>query len=136
MPEQIHIFLIEDDSDDREFLEVALTDHGISYRLDVANRGDLAMQYISEGSILPDIIIMDLNIPKVHGKDVLCALRQNRLYDATPVLVLTTSNSESDRDFCMKKGADEFFSKPSDTDGFRSLILAILKLAGKVAGQS
>jgi DNA-binding response OmpR family regulator len=131
MPSAISIFLIEDDHDDREFLEVALTDNNIKYQLEAINRGDLIIDWLKTCQTVPDIIIMDLNLPKLHGREVICRIKENERFNKVPFLVLTTSSSIEDKQYCLKKGADKFFSKPSDTDGFKELVTAIVQLAKK-----
>ena len=130
MPRPLNIFLIEDDHDDRELLEVALEDNAVSYKLDTINRGDLIIPWLENNTTQPDIIIMDLNLPKLHGREVICKIKENPKYSKTPFMVLTTSSSQTDKEYCLNKGADLFMSKPSDTEGFRQLINAIIQLAG------
>jgi DNA-binding response OmpR family regulator len=131
MPKKISIFLIEDDHDDREFLEVALTDNGIQYVLETINRGDLIIEWLKNTQKPPDIIIMDLNLPKLHGREVICRIKEHPRFNKVPFLVLTTSSSIEDKEYCLEKGADKFLSKPSDTEGFKNLVQTIVQLANK-----
>jgi DNA-binding response OmpR family regulator len=132
MPGPLKVFLIEDDPDDRELLELALQDNEVVYRLDSVNRGDLVVPWMESCQNLPDIIIMDLNLPKLHGREVICKVKENPKFKKIPFLVLTTSSSEADRLYCLEKGADQFMSKPSDHEGFKILAETILKMGSRV----
>jgi DNA-binding response OmpR family regulator len=129
MPGKINILLIEDDQDDRELLEVALTDNEVPYELQYLNRGDLIIGWLKTAKVVPDLIIMDLNLPKLHGKEVICRIKEHDCFRKVPFLVLTTSSSQDDKKYCLDKGADLFLSKPSDMLGFSNLVEAILQLA-------
>ena len=131
MPKKINIFLIEDDQDDKEFLEVALTDNKVEYNLEFINRGDLIIEWLEKAQSDPDIIIMDLNLPKLHGKEVICRIKENEKYKKVPFLVLTTSSSSADKLYCLDKGADRFMTKPADTEGFANLVKVVTQLANK-----
>jgi DNA-binding response OmpR family regulator len=127
MPRPLRIFLIEDDHDDRELLEVALTDNGIKYDLEWINKGDMIISWLqNKETRVPDLIIMDLNLPKLHGKEVICKIKENPRFSKIPLLVLTTSSSNEDKQYCLDKGADVFMSKPSDMDGFAVLVKTIV----------
>jgi DNA-binding response OmpR family regulator len=129
MPAKIKIFLIEDDQDDREFLEVALNDNSVDYELDYISRGDQILHWLETTTSKPDIIIMDLNLPKLHGKEVICRIKESSRFKDVPFLVLTTSSSAEDKAYCLDKGADRFISKPADVEGFASLVKTIRELA-------
>ena|SRR5437868_13291586 len=131
MPAKIKIFLIEDDQDDKELLEVALTDNGVDFSLDAINRGDLIISWLQNNQVIPDVIIMDLNLPKLHGREVICKIKEVDKYKKVPFLVLTTSSSPEDKSYCFDKGADQFVSKPSDTEGFAMLSQIIVEMASK-----
>lgn len=64
MPERIQIFLIEDDADDIELLEVSLKDNNVQYKMDVVTEGDKVQEYLKNCERLPPIIVMDLNLPR------------------------------------------------------------------------
>ena len=77
---------------------------------------------------------MDLNLPKLHGRDVLCLIRKDRRFDRVPVAVLTTSNLVEDISFCMDHGADKFISKPATSEGFAALVDDLTAMARKGRG--
>lgn len=127
MPEPFKILLIEDDPDDIDFLREAFKDNAIDVNLDILMRGDLITNWLNSDSPSPHLIVMDLNLPKLHGREVLCMIKAKKKYAKVPIVVLTTSSLEEDKDFCMKKGADTFISKPSSPEGFDELVKSLVK---------
>jgi DNA-binding response OmpR family regulator len=132
MPDHIHILLIEDDHDDINFLKDALDENKVKYRLETLTRGDLITGYMNSHSAPPDLIVMDLNLPKLHGREVLCKIRENKTYRNVPLVVLTTSSLQEDKSFCLEKGADQFMVKPSSPEGFSELVTVLRQTAAKM----
>jgi CheY-like chemotaxis protein len=131
MPEQLNILLIEDDMDDIEFLKGALSDNAVSFKMETLMQGDQIIGWLINAKTIPDIIIMDLNLPKLHGREVICRIKENERFKNIPLIVLTTSSSVNDRDYCINKGADMFISKPSSAEGFKELVENIVNTAAK-----
>jgi DNA-binding response OmpR family regulator len=71
MKTPIKIPYIEDDPDDVELLEDSLRDNNVHYKMDVINDGGSVSNYLLGDSQLPDIIVLDLNLPRVHGREIL-----------------------------------------------------------------
>jgi CheY-like chemotaxis protein len=134
MPASLRILVIEDDADDIDFLTDAFAENGVQVKLETLTRGDLINKYLESVREFPDLIVMDLNLPKLHGRDVLCRIRDDKRFDKIPLAVLTTSSLEEDRTYCMEHGANQFISKPSSPEGFTRLIqklTGMVKPAGK-----
>jgi CheY-like chemotaxis protein len=131
MPEPLNILLIEDDLDDIDFLKAALTDNNVPFKIEALMQGDQIINWLINTKTDPDIIIMDLNLPKLHGREVICKIKENARFKDIPLIVLTTSSSAADREYCMEKGADMFISKPSSAGGFKDLIENIVNTAAK-----
>ena len=125
----MQIFLIEDDLDDIELLQDALS--GISHDLHIANDGDAAIDLIKSGSIVPDIIILDLNLPKIHGREVLLEIKSFDAYRHIPLVVLTTSSANEDITYAYENGANKYLIKPHTGDELKEIVKAILQLAGQ-----
>jgi len=125
----MQIFLIEDDLDDIELLQDALA--GISHDLYIANDGDAAIDLIKSGSIVPDIIILDLNLPKIHGREVLLEIKSFDAYRHIPLVVLTTSSANEDITYAYENGANKYMIKPNTGDELKEIVKAILQLAGR-----
>ncbi|WP_331980350.1 response regulator [Ohtaekwangia sp.] len=128
----MNILLVEDDPDDVELLLEALHDNNVEFRMESIKEGDKVLPYLELCKILPDIIILDLNLPKMHGREVLISLKTSR-FSIIPVVILTTSSSRDDIDFCLKSGADKYISKPSTLDGFNRTVSMIAEIAAPQA---
>jgi DNA-binding response OmpR family regulator len=129
MHQPLRIFLIEDDIDDIELLQESLKDNHAEYTMNVVREGDKVSSYIKECTVLPHVIIMDFNLPKVHGKDILKTIKSFEGFKEIPLLVLTTSTAKDDIDYSYKMGANKYLTKPSDIKGFNDTVATILELA-------
>lgn len=130
MPEGIQIFLIEDDVDDIELLEVSLKDNKVEYSMDVVMEGDKVEDYLMNCKKLPNIIVMDFNLPRVHGREIIKQIKSNQEFRDIPLLVLTTSTAREDIEYSYKMGADSFITKPTTIQGFNATVGTIVQLAG------
>jgi CheY-like chemotaxis protein len=123
----MRIFLAEDNPADVYLIREAL---GVETRLDVdllvANDGAEALDYVhGRGPYaslpLPDLIVLDLNLPKSDGTDVLQSIRDSKQFREIPVVILTSSDSPRDRAAAVRLGASGYITKPSDLDAFLAL---------------
>lgn len=120
------ILLIEDNLDDVELTRIAFTEAGMGHRLMVVSDGAAALDYLfARGQYaerdplqLPSIVLLDLNLPKVDGREVLQALRDNVLTKTLPVVVLTTSAEPFDVEASYALGANSYIQKPVDFEQF------------------
>lgn len=129
MPAGIQIFLIEDDADDIELLEVSLKDNNIVYKMDVVMEGDKVQDYLKNCKSLPHIIVMDFNLPRVHGREIIKQIKNNEEFRNIPLIVLTTSTAKEDIEYSYKMGADSFITKPTTIQGFNAAVETIVQLA-------
>ncbi len=125
----LHILLVEDDPDDIELLEAAFKGDHIIYHLDTIMQGDAVLPHLTTLQRLPDVIVLDLNLPRMHGREVLQLLKVSASFQDIPVAILTTSSSITDREFCKQAGAEVFLTKPSTVEGFQAVTKAILLAA-------
>ena len=117
-----HILVIEDNPTDVLLIREALTQHGVMYDLTVLDDGDKALNYLRDlRDAEPDLIILDLNLPRRNGVDVLLEYRMNVALYAVPIIVLTSSNSPSDRLRTITIGVSAFIQKPMMLDDFVAL---------------
>jgi DNA-binding response OmpR family regulator len=128
----MNILLIEDDLDDIELLQDALTSRNLQYKIQTIKDGEDAIEYIRAGQEIPDIIILDLNLPKVHGKQVILHVKTVRLFKDLPLLILTTSSSKEDMAYAFAHGADEYIVKPTSVEKMNEMVDSIVKLSGKI----
>lgn len=129
---KLFMLLVEDDPDDVELMRQALDDNGISYLIEVVNHGDRVIPHLDLCKKFPDIIILDLNLPKLHGREVLKKLKASDSFSGIPVAILTTTSSQSERENCLKMGAEAFITKPSSVAGFNEMVATILGIAVRV----
>jgi DNA-binding response OmpR family regulator len=129
MPQGIRIFLIEDDADDIELLEVSLKDNNVEYNMEVIMEGDKVENYLQNCKKLPNIIVMDFNLPRVHGREIIKQIKSNEDFKKIPLIVLTTSTAKEDIEYSYRMGADSFITKPTTIQGFNATVGAIVQLA-------
>lgn len=118
------ILLAEDNQADVYLVRKSLEEHGVAHELRTVNDGEDALRYIAEmGSRFPcpELLLLDLNLPKANGSEILQQFRANAECADVPVIVLTSSDSPGDRDDMDRLGARAFFRKPSQLDAFLQL---------------
>ena len=126
------IVLVEDNSADVHLVKEALSEHLVSYTLTVIKDGEKAIQHIDdvdnqtrEG---PSLVILDLNLPRRSGRDVLRRLRLSARFADVPVIILSSSNAEKDREEALSLGATLYITKPTDLAQFLNIGAIIKKL--------
>jgi len=125
---QIRILLIEDDDDDIGLLRDALEQNAVNCKIDLIMEGDKAIPFLENNQPLPDIIVMDFNLPKLHGREILLQISASEKLSAIPLMVLTTSASQDDMRYAFSMGANKFITKPNTMQGFNSTVEAIISL--------
>ncbi len=139
------IMLVEDNPGDIRLIKELFKDADIRTRVNVALNGEEALQMLhQEGKFttmnLPDLILLDLNLPKKNGKEVLKEIKNDNRLMYIPVVVLTTSEAEKDIIETYQYSANSFITKPVDLDCFIRVIksiqefwLNIVKLPKKIS---
>lgn len=127
-----NVLLVEDNEGDIKLIEEAIIDNDLSIDLNVIKDGGEALNYlenkISENyNNLPDLIIMDLNLPKVQGKELVRTYKNNPMFKKIPIIILTTSNLSADINECFEFGANAYLIKPIDIIEFFEMISIIDK---------
>jgi|SRR5579859_687085 len=113
------ILLIDDNTSDVLLLEKSLQAHDISYELIRYLDGENAIRAIAQGrGAVPDVILVDLNLPRRDGFDVLSAIRKTPRLAGVPVGVFTSSNAAKDRNRTALIGVDKYICKPLTLDEF------------------
>jgi CheY-like chemotaxis protein len=123
------MLLIEDDADDIELLQDVLSAQGVSFEMDVANDGNAAVEYIKNCRNLPDIIVLDFNLPKIHGKEVMLEIKSDPSFKDIPLVILTTSSAKADIEYSYKNGASKYLIKPNTVDGLHEIAKEIVVTA-------
>lgn len=130
----LHILLAEDNFGDVLLVEQALTEHQVDHELHVVADGDEALQFLDRmGEVgeppCPDVLLLDLNLPKVEGPKVLQQFRKHPACAETPVIVVTSSDAPRDRKRVEALGATAYFRKPSELSEFMTLGALVKELA-------
>jgi CheY-like chemotaxis protein len=123
----LRILLVEDDDDHAELTTVALESHDDRHQAIRAHDGAEALDVLYQrgdhaDAPRPDLILLDLNLPRVGGLEVLAAVKQDESLREIPVVVLTTSDAESDRVRAYRYHANSYLVKPVDFPKFESMI--------------
>jgi len=125
------ILLIEDDPDDVELLQDALTKHEVLYQMDVVKDGNAAINHFKTSNNYPDVIILDFNLPKVHGREVILTIKSTSSFNSIPLLILTTSSAKEDIDYSYQHGADKYLLKPINLEQIKKTVDTIVALVNK-----
>ena len=126
MADVVRILLAEDNPADVYLIEEALREHGVTFQLAVAQDGEQAIAMVSESALNFDVVLLDLNMPKRDGSEVLVKLRGT----STPVIVLTSSDSPADKSEAMRLGAARYIRKPTGLDDFLAIGATIKEIVG------
>ena len=130
---RVTILHVEDDSNDVLLLQHACEGAGLTCHLTSVTDGDEAIAYLSgqngfhnrEQHPLPQLILLDLKMPRVNGFDVLACMRHQEQFRHLPVVVLTSSNHEADVRRAYEAGANSYLVKPVDFNALTNLIKTI-----------
>lgn len=126
----INILLVEDNAGDILLTTEALEEGRIANRVDIVKDGKAAIDYLDkvspyESAIMPDLILLDVNLPKKNGHEVLLYIKSSDKLRHIPVIMLTTSSSERDITLSYKNHANCFITKPVEVDDFMAAIAKI-----------
>lgn len=117
-PDSKRVVLAENSAPDVILVKETLRTAGIEAELKVFPDGEECVRHLTTSDELPDAIIVDLNLPRVDGFEVLKVVRAERRYDGVPVVVLTSARGAEDRRRSFELGANAFIAKPPRLDDF------------------
>jgi two-component system response regulator len=114
------ILLVEDDPDDAELAVMALSESRLANEIKHVWDGKEALEYLGDESqdSLPQLVLLDLKLPKVGGLEVLKQIRSNPRTKRLPVVILTSSDEDKDIESCYDSGVNSYIRKPIDFDQF------------------
>ena len=126
----IEILMVEDNPGDVRLTQEAMKEAKVSNRLTVVHDGVEAMAYLRrEGrfaeAVRPDLILLDLNLPRKDGREVLAELKSDPDLKSIPVVVLTTSRAQQDVEGAYKLHANCYITKPVDFNQFMKVVQQI-----------
>ncbi len=122
------ILLVEDDPGDQKLIEKSLTGEKIINQLRIVNTGEEALQYLNRSKAgdnetpMPDLILLDLNMPGMGGREFLKLMKSQDQFNTIPVVILTTSDSDQDILESFKLQAAGYIKKPVTLDQFQELM--------------
>ena len=117
------ILLVDDDEDDQDIFREAVSEVRPDCEVRVACDGEHALEKLGEQPQLPDYIFLDVNMPKMDGREFLAQVKAHPLYQNVPVVIYSTSSHKSEMGTYFKMGATNFLTKPSEF----SLLVTYLK---------
>ncbi len=123
------VLYVEDEENDRILMEFAFQKAGLEASLRMVEHGQAAIDYLSGAGVygerekypLPAVVLLDLNLPEVHGFDVLKWIRAQPVHSGLPVVVFTSSAREEDQHRAELLGASEYAQKPMMPGGFEEV---------------
>ena len=125
-----HVLLIEDNEGDILLTTEALEERDLADKITVIRDGKLAIEYLDNLVIkdfhsLPDIILLDINLPKKNGHEVLHHIKESFELKQIPVIMLTTSSAEQDILESYKNHANCYITKPADVEAYNTAMESI-----------
>lgn len=118
----VELFLIEDNPADVQLIWHVFAECGIKINIHIAMDGVQALQMLREPGFQPHLIVLDLNIPKISGLDLL-----KQLSKETPVVVFSSTNDEREKQRALELGASDFASKSSDLQEYAEAICGMVR---------
>jgi CheY-like chemotaxis protein len=124
------ILMVDDNPADIFFMRTALEHEGIESEILIAGDGEKAIEFIEAAEAdpaapCPQLVLLDLNLPRVGGTEVLRRLRQSIRCAKVQVIIVTSSDAPNDRAETASLGASRYFLKPQDLDGYLKLGAAV-----------
>ena len=127
----LHVVIAEDDPDDRYFISEAFEECDVACTIQFAEDGEDVLKYLFgldeyEGRPQPDLIILDLNMPKIEGRAALSEIKQHEETRAIPVVILTTSSFDDDIASTYDLGVSSYITKPPGLHEFKGIVQELL----------
>lgn len=131
----INVLLVEDNPGDVELIKLGLEESRMLIDLTIIMDGQEALNFFTDEKGYPDLILLDINLPKVSGLEILKHAREISAYELTPIVILTSSEAEQDIAAGYSSNANSYISKPVDVNKFLDVVntiedfwLAVVKL--------
>ncbi len=136
----LHILLADDDMDDRIFFDKALKEIPVATKLTTVNNGEQLMQWLFENADrLPDVLFLDLSMPRKTGFECLAEIKEDEKLKALTVIMLTTSFTrgidleDNLKGTLTRMGAEDYLRKPNDFNDLKEVIhQALIKVAERI----
>lgn len=137
----VHILLIEDNAGDILLIRLALEENQIAHHLKVLRDGAEALAFMRRMGQrgyepCPDVLLLDMNLPKVDGPQVLSEFRKHPACVTTPVIVVTSSDTPKERERMRDLGVAHYFKKPSDLNAYLMLGSLVREIVARSRAES
>ena len=109
------ILMVDDDADDRDIIRFSMESINASDTIGFAEDGEQALTILQDdvaASPIPELIVLDLNMPRMNGTETLRSLKQDERFKNIPVIIYSTSINPFEKEKCMELGAHSFITKP------------------------
>jgi CheY-like chemotaxis protein len=120
--ESAHILLVEDNVGDTLLVQQVLASCPVAFKLHAARDGEQALQMLADPNLKLDLIILDLNLPRITGLGVL----ERHPSKDIPVVVFSVSSRQTDKEFALALGASDYVEKPTDLQAFTDVVCEIV----------
>ncbi len=117
--------MAEDDPEDAEVFQSLVEENSPGTKVIVATDGAILIELLHESAV-PDLIVLDINMPRKSGKQCLQEIRNLALYNKVPIIIFSTSKNIKDKEFCLGNGASKFYTKPFHFLDLRAMVIEIL----------
>ncbi len=125
----IHIILADDDEDDRMFFTDAFDELKMKTKVQTYNDGVELMNYLmTENAVLPDVLFLDLNMPKKNGIECLHEIKANKRFDDIAIAIYSTSSSEEHIEETFVNGANIYIKKPNDFNTLKKVLSDVVTI--------
>jgi CheY-like chemotaxis protein len=142
MLDNAYILIGEDDADDRFLLQAAFEENGFTDRLEFVENGVELLAFLTEryernnDAQFPRFVLLDLNMPKKDGREVLRELKEHPAFRAIPVIIFSTTNNEQEMRRCYELGANSYITKPNSFENLLRTVSALRSYWFQPAGVS
>ncbi len=123
------ILIAEDDEDDRFLLQTAFQENQFAERIDFVHNGVELLDFLDAIQVtqhvdqhFPAFVLLDLNMPKKDGREVLHFMKQHPVYKRIPVIIFTTTRNKNEVRYCYELGANTYIVKPTSFDGLLKVV--------------
>ncbi|PMB42325.1 two-component system response regulator [Fischerella thermalis CCMEE 5205] len=126
------LLVVEDSNEDFRMLQRLMRRMAVQNPIHRCTSGDEVLDYLyqegknPDSSSRPSVILLDLNLPGIDGRDILEQLKQDHSFKEIPIVIFTTSSNPKDIEFCYQKGANGYLVKPMDVQELQKTIQAFV----------
>jgi CheY-like chemotaxis protein len=129
---QLEVLIVEDNPGDALLISELMEETGLWIHASIAKNGQMALDFFNKGGVrsnlpTPDLVILDLNLPKVNGFEVLAYIRADPKYRSIPVMVMTGSSNRDDEEKARGMGVIDYCIKPGTADEMATTMVCLKK---------